>query len=267
MKTIDLRHTATVVSNTPICADHYLLALEEEMLPKVTLPGQFVNIRIPNRADLLLRRPFSVARVKPEKSQFEIVYRVVGQGTAAMTDLQPGDGIDLLGPLGKEFTIPELPMHCLLIGGGCGVAPLWAVSDRLSRTGSKITALLGFQSSETVFGEDEFRANNAEVVITTDDGSYGLKGFVSAHLESLLDRKFGRVYGCGPLPMLKAVAPILKQAGVPGEVSLEARMGCGFGVCLSCVVSVRDDESIEKHRVCTEGSVFNLKDILLDHEG
>ena len=266
MEKVDLRHSALVVSNNSICADHYLLVLKEDKLPGATMPGQFVNLRINNREDLLLRRPFSVALVKPEQSQFEIVYRVVGKGTAAMTDLQPGDRVDLLGPLGKGFTIPEKASTCLLIGGGCGVAPLWAVADYLYQAGCKTIAMLGFQSSDKVFGEDVFQKYRAETVVATDDGSYGLKGFVYEHLETLLDRRIDRAYVCGPIPMLKSVAPLLMKARIPCEVSLEAQMGCGFGVCLSCVVSVRDGETIEKQRVCAEGPVFDLEDIVVEYE-
>ncbi|MFQ5484463.1 MAG: dihydroorotate dehydrogenase electron transfer subunit [Desulfobacterales bacterium] len=266
MNKVDLRHSALVVSNTRICKDHYRIVLQEDRLPSVTLPGQFINIRIPKREDLILRRPFSVALVRPEKSLFEIVYRAVGKGTSAMTILQPDDEVDLLGPLGKGFSIPEKAANCFLLGGGCGVAPLWGVADKLYRMNSKMTVMLGFESSATVFGEDLFRAYDADTFITTDDGSYGLKGLVSEHLEKAMDRQIERAYVCGPKPMIKAVTPILKRADVECEISLEAYMGCGFGVCLSCVVSVRNGEAIEKQRVCTEGPVFRLEDIAADHE-
>ncbi len=266
MNKVGLRHSASVVSNTHICTDHYRLVLQEDRLASATLPGQFVNIRIHNREDLILRRPFSVALVKPEQSLFEIVYRVVGKGTSAMTDLQPDDVVDLLGPLGKGFRIPEKATNCLLLGGGCGVAPLWGVADKLYRANSKMIVVLGFQSSAMMFGEDKFQAYGADTLITTDDGSYGLKGFVSEHLGKAMDRQIDRAYVCGPTPMIKAVTPILKKANVACEISLEAYMGCGFGVCLSCVVSVRNGEAIEKQRVCVEGPVFRLEDIVLDHE-
>ena len=266
MEKTDLRCKASVVENSRICIDHYRLVLQEERLPRVVLPGQFVNIRINNREDLLLRRPFSVALVKPEKSLFEIIYRVVGKGTAVMTELQPGDGVDLLGPLGRGFNIPEKADNCLLLGGGCGVAPLWGVADKLYRTNSKIIAMLGFQSSDHVFGEDVFRKYGADLVVTTDDGSYGLKGFITQQMENVMNQQINRTYICGPTPMLKAAAPILEKTEVECQVSLEALMGCGFGVCLSCVVSVRKEGSIEKQRVCSEGPVFSLGDILLDNE-
>ncbi len=261
MNKIDLRHSASVVSNTRICKDHYRLVLHEDRLPSVTLPGQFVNIRIPKREDLILRRPFSVALVKPEKFLFEIVYRVVGKGTSAMSVLQPDDEVDLLGPLGKGFSMPEKATNCFLLGGGCGSASLWGVADKLYRMNCKMTVMLGFKSSVSVFGEDLFRAYDADTFITTDDGSYGLKGLVSDHLEEVMDRPLERAYVCGPTSMIKAVTPILKKTDIACEISLEAHMGCGFGVCLSCVASVRDGKVVEKQRVCTEGPVFRLEDI------
>jgi dihydroorotate dehydrogenase electron transfer subunit len=117
-----------------------------------------------------------------------------------------------------------------------------------------------------VFGEEKFRKYHAEIVVTTDDGSYGLKGYVSEHLDHVLSRKLDRAYVCGPTPMLKAVAPILEKANMACEISLEARMGCGFGVCLSCVFAVRNGETIENQRVCTEGPVFDLEDIAEEYE-
>ncbi len=186
MKESDLHRNASVVENRPLCADHYLLVMREDELARVSHPGQFVNLKINNREELLLRRPFSIARTHPEGSLFEIVYRVVGKGTAAMKDLKPGDILDLMGPLGKGFHLPEAQKNCLLIGGGVGLAPLWGLADRLSQNQNRIVALLGFRSSDVIFGIDVFQGYGAEIIVTTDDGSYGLKGFVSDHVEKVL---------------------------------------------------------------------------------
>ena len=132
MKELRFHRLATVIENRRLCTDHYLLIIEDNELAKTTLPGQFINLKINNREELLLRRPFSMARPILERSSVEIVYRVVGKGTAAMKDLKPGDMLDLMGPLGKGFHLPEEPKNCLLIGGGVGLAPLWGLADRLS---------------------------------------------------------------------------------------------------------------------------------------
>ncbi len=265
MEKLDLHRQALVVENTPICSDHYHLILRDDRVARVTKPGQFVNLRINRRDDLLLRRPFSVAMTRPEHSLFEIVYRVVGKGTSAMVDLRPGDVVDILGPLGVGFHLPERAMNCLLLGGGCGVAPLWGLANGLYQSKNSITALLGFQSSDKVFGEDVFRKCHGEIIVTTDDGSYGLEGLVSDHLEAIMKREIDRVYVCGPTPMLKVVLPMIKRANLKGEVALEEKMGCGYGVCLSCVVSVIREGIIEKLKVCTEGPVFPLEEIVFDH--
>jgi dihydroorotate dehydrogenase electron transfer subunit len=253
-----------VIENVEISTDHYHLTLREDgRLSNEAKPGQFVNLSIPKRVDLLLRRPFSIAKVRAGQSLLEIVYRVVGKGTRAMVDLKPGDVVDLMGPLGRGFDIAEGEKNCLLLGGGCGVAPLWGLAETLFHKRNSLIALLGFQSSDRVFGEDIFRNCHAETIVTTDDGSYGLKGFLSDHLGKVLERKIDRVYLCGPAGMLKAVLPMIKRVHIKGEVSLEERMGCGYGVCLSCVADIRKDGVIEKQRVCTEGPVFDIEEVIL----
>jgi len=261
-----LHITATVVKNAPLCTGHYCLTLKNVLLAKRTQPGQFVNLRIDGRDDLLLRRPFSVATTRPAQSLFEIVYRVVGQGTKTMTELNRGEEVDLIGPLGTGFHLSEEPMNCLLLGGGVGIAPLWGLAAQLFKKKNKIIALLGFRSSDKVFGEEVFRKLRGETIVTTDDGSYGLKGFVSDHLEKVLNRPIDRAYVCGPMPMLKVVLPMIRRANVKGEVSLEERMGCGYGVCLSCVANIVKEGRIEKLRICTEGPVFSIEDVVLDDE-
>ena len=261
-----LHITATVVKNTPLCIGHYCLTLKNDLLAKSTQPGQFVNLRIHGREDLLLRRPFSVATTRPAQSLFEIVYRVVGQGTRTMTELSRGEEVDLIGPLGTGFHLPKEPMNCLLLGAGVGIAPLWGLAAQLFKKKNKIIALLGFRSSDKVFGEEIFRKRCAETIVTTDDGSYGLKGLASDHLEKILNRPIDRAYVCGPTPMLKAVLPMIRHARVKGEVSLEERMGCGYGVCLSCVANIAKEGWIEKLRICTEGPVFSIEDVVLDDE-
>ena len=259
------RQDVEVIKNVQISQDHYHLTLKEDgRLSNEARPGQFVNLSIPGREDLLLRRPFSIALMRPEESMLEIVYHVVGKGTRAMADLEPGVRIDLMGPLGKGFHIPEGGENCLLLGGGCGVAPLWGLAESLYHKGNRLIALLGFQSADKVFGEDIFRNCQAETIVTTDDGSYGIKGFASGQLERVLERPIDRVYLCGPVAMLKAVFPMIKNARLKGEVSLEERMGCGYGVCLSCVTTISKEGVAEKQRVCTEGPVFRIEEVVLE---
>ena len=254
-----------VIRNVQISTDHYRLTLRDDgRLSNGSVPGQFVNLSIPEREDLLLRRPFSIAMTRPEQSSLEVVYQVVGKGTKAMVNLKPNDLVDLMGPFGRGFAIAEGGETCLLMGGGCGVAPLWGLAEALHRKGNRLIALLGFQSSDRVFGEEIFKDCRAETIVTTDDGSYGLRGFASEHLDEILKRQIDRVYLCGPVPMLKAVFPMIRKAHIKGEVSLEERMGCGYGVCLSCVTNILKEGVIEKERICTEGPVFDIEEVVFN---
>jgi dihydroorotate dehydrogenase electron transfer subunit len=259
-------HKTIVIQNRLLCTDHYLLILKDEGISKAVLPGQFINILINHREELLLRRPFSIARTNPEQSTVEVVYRIVGKGTAAMKGLSPGDTLDLLGPLGRGFTLPGQPMECLLIGGGVGIAPLWGLAKSLSQDGNRIITLLGFRSCDYIYGIDVFRGYGVETLVTTDDGSSGLKGLASDHLEEILRRPIERAYVCGPPLMLRAVIPMLRRARIKSEVSVEEKMGCGFGACLSCVVNVKINGVVEKQRACTEGPVFDAAEIVVDDE-
>ncbi|MGD9326560.1 MAG: dihydroorotate dehydrogenase electron transfer subunit [Desulfobacterales bacterium] len=257
-----LLHLVRVEENTQLCADHYQLVLQDDgRLSRATRPGQFVNVAIPQRPDLFLRRPFSVARTDMEKNLLYIVYRIVGKGTEAMVELKPGATMDVMGPLGNGWHLPETPMNCLLVGGGCGVAPLWGLAEQLAHSGSHIFTVMGFQSQDKVFGEDIFRQNQADVTVTTDDGSYGCEGFVCDHLQPYLNQKIDRAYVCGPMPMVRTVVPQLVEKNIEAEVSLEEIMGCGYGVCLSCVTEIEKDGQVQKHRICTEGPVFSIREV------
>ena len=266
MEVIPLHHRATVLTNTLLCDEHYLLTLRHGGIANITEPGQFVQLRVNRSADLLLRRPFSIARVRPDQEQFDIVYRVVGKGTRVMVDLKPGEGVDLIGPLGQGFHLPKTRSTCLLVGGGVGVAPLWGLAEKLSQQQHPTIALLGFRSIRFRFGEDVFKTLKTEIVVTTDDGSYGTKGLASDHLQTLLKRQIDQIYLCGPPAMLRVAIPMAREAGIKGEVSLEEHMGCGFGVCLSCVAKVWRDGTVERVRVCFEGPVFPVEDVVLDDE-
>jgi dihydroorotate dehydrogenase electron transfer subunit len=232
MEESKLHHNASVIENRQLCTGHYLLALKNDNLAKALLPGQFVNLKMSNREELLLRRPFSVARMRADQFRIDIIYRVIGKGTSAMASLKFGDEVDLLGPLGRGFHLPDHPINCLLLGGGVGVAPLWGLADHLSRRGNRIVALIGFQSSDKMFGIEVFRGCGAEVIVTTDDGSFGLKGFASDHLEEFWNVK----------SIVSMYTDLLSCQGShshdpePISGSLSKKMGCGYRVCLSCVV-------------------------------
>ncbi|MBR5327265.1 MAG: dihydroorotate dehydrogenase electron transfer subunit [Paludibacteraceae bacterium] len=210
------------------------------------LPGQFVNIRVQGQ---FLRRPISVCNVEPSLNNAEplltIIYKVVGVGTEAMSHLPVGTQLDVLTVLGNGYDLSKAGDAPLLVGGGVGVPPMYMLARQLREAGKKVRVILGFNTQDEVFYEDEFRALGCDVTVTTVDGSHGVKGFVT----NALDGKQSYYYTCGPLPMIKA---LLQAIGTHGEVSMEERMGCGFGACMGCTIQTTHGPK----RVCKEGPVF-----------
>jgi len=227
------------------------------------LPGQFVNIRVEGQ---YLRRPISVCNVIEAKGEMlevrgerreargvlTIIYKVVGVGTEAMSHLPIGTQLDVLTVLGNGYNLSKAGDAPLLVGGGVGVPPMYMLARQLREMGKAVRVILGFNTKEEVFYEEEFRALGCEVVVTTVDGSHGVKGFVT----NALDGKQSYYYTCGPLPMIKA---LLQAAGTHGEVSMEERMGCGFGACMGCTIQTTQGPK----RVCKEGPVFAAEELIL----
>ena len=210
------------------------------------LPGQFVNIRVQGQ---FLRRPISVCNVEQPLNNVEphltIIYKVVGVGTEAMSHLPVGTQLDVLTVLGNGYDLTKAGDAPLLIGGGVGVPPMYMLARQLREAGKKVRVILGFNTKDEVFYEEEFRALGCDVTVTTVDGSHGIKGFVT----NALDGQQSYYYTCGPLPMIKA---LIQTAGTHGEVSMEERMGCGFGACMGCTIQTTQGPK----RVCKEGPVF-----------
>ena len=204
------------------------------------LPGQFVNIRVEGQ---FLRRPISVCNIAD--GTLTIIYKVVGVGTEAMSHLPIGTQLDVLTVLGNGYDLTKAGDAPLLVGGGVGVPPMYMLARQLREMGKKVRVILGFNTKDEVFYEEEFRALGCDVTVTTVDGSHDVKGFVT----NALDGKQSYYYTCGPLPMIKA---LLQAAGTNGEVSMEERMGCGFGACMGCTIQT----NIGPKRVCKEGPVF-----------
>ena len=215
------------------------------------LPGQFVNIRVEGQ---FLRRPISVCNVtkaKGENGVLTIIYKVVGAGTEAMSQLPVGTQLDVLTVLGNGYDLSKAGENPLLVGGGVGVPPMYMLARQLREMGKNVRVILGFNTKDELFYEEEFRALGCEVVVTTVDGSHGVKGFVT----NALDGKQSYYYTCGPLPMIKA---LLQAVGTNGEVSMEERMGCGFGACMGCTIQTTQGPK----RVCKEGPVFAAEELI-----
>ena len=237
--------TFEIQSNEQIAKNVYRMQLGGDTTG--ILPGQFVNIRV---ADQFLRRPISVCNIAD--GILIIIYKVVGVGTEAMSHLPVGTQLDVLTVLGNGYDLSKAGDKPLLVGGGVGVPPMYMLARQLREMGKAVRVILGFNTKEEVFYEEEFRSLGCEVVVTTVDGSHGIKGFVT----NALDGKQSYYYTCGPLPMIKA---LLQAAGTNGEVSMEERMGCGFGACMGCTIQTTQGPK----RVCKEGPVFPAEELIL----
>ena len=232
------QQTFEIQSNEQIAKNVYRMQLAGDTAG--ILPGQFVNIRVQGQ---FLRRPISVCNITD--GILTIIYKVVGVGTEAMSHLPVGTQLDVLTVLGNGYDLSKAGDNPLLVGGGVGVPPMYMLARQLRELGKNVRVILGFNTQDEVFYEEEFRALGCDVTVTTVDGSHGVKGFVT----NALDGQQSYYYTCGPLPMIKA---LLQAAGTNGEVSMEERMGCGFGACMGCTIQTTQGPK----RVCKEGPVF-----------
>ena len=245
-----------VKSNEALNNQYFVIKLtSEDELPQM-LPGQFVEVLINDSPDTFLRRPISINFFSAELNELWLLIQIVGAGTRKLSTLKQGDSLNLILPLGNTFTIPEkLDSNLLLIGGGVGIAPLLFWGSYLFKLGYSCNFLLGGRSKENLLQLCEFE-QFGNVYTTTEDGTYGEKGFVTQH-SLLKSKKFDAIYTCGPTPMMKAVASYASNSDTFCEVSLENTMACGFGACLCCVT-----DSINGNVcVCTEGPVFNITNL------
>lgn len=236
-----------VISNTKLCEKVYRMELEGDC-SDITASGQFVNVALDG---LYLRRPISVCDLND--SVLTLIYKVVGKGTAFMSGLAEGAELDILTGLGNGYDLDKCAEHNLLIGGGVGVPPLYLLAKKLKAMGKKVTVVLGFNAESECFYLDEFKAVADEVVVTTVDGSFGVKGFVTDGIKHVKD--YGYFYTCGPEPMLKAV---YNATAVSGQFSFEERMGCGFGACMGCSCKTKYGNK----RICKDGPVLEKEEII-----
>ena len=234
-----------IVENTPLTDSVYKMTLQGDT-SAITAPGQFVNIQLDG---LFLRRPISVCDVQTDK--LTILYKVVGKGTQQMSKMRTGQ-LDVLTGLGNGYDLSKAGDMPVLIGGGVGVPPMYLLCKKLLKLGKAVTVILGFNIKNEIFYEEEFRALGASVIVTTVDGSYGVKGFVTDALKNL---QYSYFYACGPEPMLKAV---YKTSVTSGQMSFEKRMGCGFGACMGCSCKTITGYK----RICKEGPVMEKEEIL-----
>ncbi|MFI3303921.1 MAG: dihydroorotate dehydrogenase electron transfer subunit [Rikenellaceae bacterium] len=236
-----------VTENVSLTSSIYRMKLEGDT-QYITASGQFINIEI---AGCYLRRPISISDYGD--GWISIIYKVVGEGTTAMSQMTEGTQLDILTGLGNGFSTMMRGFRPLLVGGGVGIPPLYNLAKRLLGEGKQPTVLLGFNTAAEAFMVEEFEALGVRVVVTTADGSMGVQGFVTA---ALADIEFDFIYSCGPIPMLKALYDATPNVG--GEYSFEERMGCGFGACVGCTCKTKYGYK----RICKDGPVLDREEII-----
>lgn len=250
-------HDLQILSSKKVGEDYVKIDLSYyDSLPEI-MPAQFVEIKVDNSPETFLRRPISIHDVDYDNNTLSLLIRIVGKGTEALSKLKKDDFLNIVYPLGNTFSLPENE-NILLVGGGCGIAPLLYTARYFYELGFKATCILGFRDVESIICEDDFK-KFANTFITTENGSYGECGNVLEH--SLFKSKnfpFEKIYSCGPEPMLKNLASWSIKNNVECEVSLENLMACGIGACLCCVQKTNEGNKC----VCVEGPVFNVKDIV-----
>jgi len=254
-----LEQTVQIVSNERDTDLYFRLAVSAPRIAPLVQPGQFAHVRVAPMKEALLRRPFSIFQVSGDT--LSILYKTVGKGTEVLSRMRPGDTLGMIGPLGHGFTVPqpggETP---LLVAGGYGMAALYLLAQRSPQKG---IAFVGGRRRADILCEEDFRALGWQVRAATEDGSHGEKGLVTQPLLAELKRETtGRkLFACGPTPMLKAVGKIAEEFKVPAELSMDEHMCCGVGVCLTCVIPVKNGADWEYQRTCTDGPVFDSRQI------
>ena len=258
---------AKVISNKEIAPEHYLLWFKAPGVSKKVKPGQFFNVRVADSYKPFLRRPLGTHDIAAGKIAF--LYKVIGEATTLLSAKKKGDVIDIIGPLGNGFNLKK-ENSVILVAGGHGTAPLYALAKRLGIPKQKISVFIGAKTKKHVISTRDFRKLGAKVYVATDDGSSGHKGLVTEVLQKKLKNYFSKnpktqkpknlptVYACGPKPMLEAVAKIAGRYGIPCQVSLEEYMACGVGTCLGCAVKTCSGYKM----VCKDGPVFDAKEIV-----
>ena len=253
---MSIQEICRAASNTRLGEGLYQLVLDAPQIAAAAQCGQFVHIACGEGN--LLRRPISICEAG--EGRLRIVFQVKGEGTRWLADRKEGDTLDVLGPLGHGFDTAALGARPVLIGGGLGWPPMLQTGKCAKAAGAAPRAVLGFRNQGAVILEEDFRAV-CETFVTTDDGSYARHGFVTDVLKELVADATG-VAACGPKPMLKAIAAIAKQAGLPCQVSMEERMGCGIGACLVCACALKAENGETRYgHVCKDGPVFNAEEV------
>ncbi len=273
-----------IVQNEETVPGHRLMCLHAPEIAAGAKPGQFLHVRCADSTDPLLRRPISIHRVRRDEGLLFMFYRLAGRGTSLLAAKKEGEEVDVLGPLGNGFELPGFGERVAVVGGGIGAAPLFFLVDEITAAihkhgaelaGEEDTAplavdfYLGAATGSQLPSLNSFLVQGVRIHLTTDDGSVGYHGTVTGLLQQHLDEQthIDRIYACGPVPMLRAIDELAICRGIPGQVSLEERMGCGVGACLSCACKIKSssgDGFTYKH-ACSDGPVFDIGEVWYGH--
>ena len=235
-----------IIKNDALTSTVYKMVIKGDT-SAITAPGQFVNLKLEGK---FLRRPISICDY--DESTITLVYKVVGEGTEQMAEMKAGEMLDVLVGLGNGYSLDKCGDKPLLIGGGVGIPPLYNLCKKLIELGKDCTVILGFNNADEIFLEDDFKALGVKVIVTTVDGSYGVKGFVTDAMKEL---DYTYFFTCGPMPMFKAIE---STAVTSGQYSFEERMGCGFGACMGCSCKTKYGNK----RICKDGPVMEREEII-----
>jgi dihydroorotate dehydrogenase electron transfer subunit len=253
---------AKVLDNKKLAPEHFRITLAAPKIAREAGPGQFIMIKCGNSSEPLLRKPISFNRIDKGKGTIDLLFRVVGTGTRILSEIEPGEDLDIIGPLGNGFKIDASKDVAILIGGGAGIAPLLSLAKDIAPKIKAKYALIGANNINSVLCEDDFKELGFETVVSTDDGTYGIKGIVTDILLELISSKLApldtAIYACGPRPMIRHLEEISSQKGIPCQVSLEEWMACGFGACNGCAVNTKQGYK----KVCSDGPIFNAGELI-----
>ena len=257
-----IQETCIITKNVEIARNIFEMSFRSSSLVNLKVnAGQFVHIKIPDSSKLL-RRPISVNSFDIKRGELTIVYQAVGQGTEILSRAAAGSSLDVVLPLGNGFNIESTGKNILLAGGGIGIAPLRYIPELYPE--NIYYAALGWKSADCIYQLDIFNGLCKDVKAATEDGSLGIKGFVTEPVLDLINTyDISMILSCGPIPMLKSIQKIAIKNGIPSQLSLEERMGCGIGACLVCNCAVKSADGVNYKRVCTDGPVFDGMEVLL----
>ncbi len=247
-----------IVSHVPLAPKVWQMELTGPLTYNTVEPGQFLQVLVGDGQTHVLRRPISIGYADPVAERLTMVYKIVGQGTSELSQLAAGDTVDVLGPLGQGYPLPQRSEDVLIIGGGLGVPPLRQLAATLHQQGHRVHVVLGWAEAADVFWLEHFASAAQNVVVTTDDGSFGVHGTVMDGVKQL-SSAVQRVYACGPKPMLRSVQRWAAGVGIPAWISLEERMACGVGACTGCVCQTKAG----MRRVCADGPVLPADEVIL----